>query len=55
MEEAPPLREEMDGRVVYLPSELAFFYFEVIIYKVLFPVCTLTWRVNSLVSRKEKV
>ena len=55
MEKARPIREEMDGKVVYFPPESAFFTFDVIIYKVLFPICTLTWRVNNYVSRQEKV
>ena len=29
--------------------------FDVIMYRVLFPICILTWRVNNNVSRKEKV
>ena len=28
--------------------------FDAVIYKVLFPICTLTWRVNTYVSRQEK-
>ena len=29
--------------------------FDVIMYRVLFRICTLTWRVNNYVSRQEKV
>ena len=28
--------------------------FDVVIYKVLFPICSLTWRVNIYVSRNGK-
>ena len=31
------------------------FDFDVVIYTVLLPICTLTWRVNNYVSRQEKV
>ena len=49
------MREEMGGKVVYFPPESAFFNFDVIMYKVLFPICTLTWRVSNYVSPQEKV
>ena len=55
MEKARPMREEMDGKVVYFPPESAFFDFDVIMYRDLFPIGTLTWRVNNYVSRQEKV
>ena len=55
MEKARPMREEMDGKVVCFPPVSAFFTFDVIIYKVLFPICTLTWRVSNYVSRRKKV
>ena len=55
MEEARPMMEEMDGRVVYFPPESAFFNFDVLYSEVFFPICTLTWRVNNYVSRQEKV
>ena len=55
MEKARPMREEMDGKVVCFPQESAFFHFDVLLYKVLFPICTLTWRVNNYVSRQEKL
>ena len=32
-----------------------YFDFDIVICKVLFPICTLTWRVNNYVSRQEKV
>ena len=52
LEKARPRMEEMNGKVVYFPPESAF---DVMIYRVLFPICTLTWRVNNYVSRQEKV
>ena len=55
MEKARPMREEMDGKVVYFPLESAFFNFDAIFYKIRFPICTLTWRVNNYVSRQETV
>ena len=55
MEKARPMREEMDGKVVYFPPESAYSAFDVLISEVLFPIWTSTWRVNNYVSRQEKV
>ena len=55
MEKARPLREEMDGKVVYFPLELAILPLILYFSTVLFPICTLTWRVNNYVFRQEKV
>ena len=55
MEKARPMMEDMDGKVVYFPQELAYSAFDVLISEVLFPICTSTWRVNNYVSRQEKV
>ena len=55
MEEARPMREEMDGRVVYFPPESALLPLMLYLSTVLFPICTLTWRANNFVSRQEKV
>ena len=55
MEKARPMRGEMDGKFVYFPPESAFFNFDVILYKVIFPICTLIWRVNNYASRQGKV
>ena len=55
MEKARPMREEMDGRVVYFPPELALLPLMLYLSTVLFPICTLTWRANIYVSRQEKV
>ena len=55
MEEARPMMKEMDGKVVYFPPQSAFFNFEMMMSKVFFPICDLTWRVNNYVSRQGKV
>ena len=55
MEKARPMMEEMDGKVVYFPPESAFLTLMLYFQTVLFPICTLTWRVNNYVSRREKV
>ena len=53
MEKARPMREEMDGKNVYFPAKVGIFNFDVIIHKVLFPIFSLTWRVNNYISRQE--
>ena len=55
MEKTRPMREEMDGKVVYFPPESALLPLMLYFSTVLFPICTLTWRVNNYVSRQEKV
>ena len=55
MEKARPMREKMDGKVVYFQPVSAFFNFDVLLYKVVFPICTLTWRLKNYVSRRENV
>ena len=55
MEKAGPMREEMDGKVVYFPPESALLPLILYFSTVLFPICTLTWRVNNYVSRQEEV
>ena len=55
MGKARPMREEMDGRVVYFPPESALLPLMLYFPTVLFPICTLTWRANNYVSRQEKV
>ena len=37
------------------PARVGITDFHVLMNKVLFPMCTLTWRVNNYVSRQEKV
>ena len=54
MEKARPMREEMDGKVVYFPPESALLPLMLYFSAALFPICTLTWRVNNYVSRQEK-
>ena len=55
MEKTRPMREEMDGKVVFFPPESALLPLMLYFSTVLFPICTLTWRVNNYVSRQEKV
>ena len=55
MEKARPMKEEMDGRVVYFPPESALLPLMLYLSTVLFTICTLTWRANNYVSRREKV
>ena len=55
MEKTRPMREEMDGMVVYFPPESALLPLILYLSTVLFPICTLTQRVNNYVSRQEKV
>ena len=55
MEKARPMKEEMDGRVVYFPPESALLPLMLYLLTVIFLICTLTWRVNNNVSRREKV
>ena len=45
----------MDGKVVYFPPEAAFLPLMLYFSTFLFPICTLAWRVNNYVSRREKV
>ena len=55
MEKARPMREEMNGKVVYFTPESALSPLMLYFSTVLFPICTLTWRANNYVSRREKV
>ena len=55
MEKARPMREEMDGKVVYIPPESALLPLMLYFSTVLFLICTLTWRANNYVSRQGKV
>ena len=36
-------------------ARVGIFDFDVIMYRILFPICTLTWRVNNYVSRQDNV
>ena len=53
MEKARPMREEMDGRVVHFPPESAFLPLLLYFQTVIFPICTLAWRVNNSTRNKE--
>ena len=55
MEKARPMSEEMDGKVVFFPPESALLPLMLYFSTVIFPFCTLTWRVNNYVSRQEEV
>ena len=55
MEKARPMREEMDGKVVYFPPESALLPLMLYLSTVLSPNCSKTWRANNYVSRQEKV
>ena len=55
IEKARPMREEMDGKVVYFSKESALLPLMLYLSTVLFPICALTWRANKYVSRQEKV
>ena len=55
LEKARPMKEEMDGKVVYFPPESALSPLMLYFSTVLFPICTLTWRANNYLSRQEKV
>ena len=55
MEKARPMMEEMDGKVVFFPARVGIPDFDVLMYEVLFPICTLNWRVNNKFSRQERV
>ena len=52
MEKAQFKREEMDGKVFFRQSW--HFIFVVNVIEALFPIYTLTWRVNNYVSRQGK-
>ena len=54
LEKTQPIREELEWKGVHFSPELAFLVFIVNLNKVLLPICTLTWRVNSSVSRQGK-
>ena len=49
------VREEMDGRVFISRQSRHPFSLINNMNKVLFPICTLIWRVNNYVSRQGKV
>ena len=55
MEKARPMREEMDGKVVYFPPESALLPLMLYFPTVHFPICTLTWHANNYFSHQEKV
>ena len=52
MEKMRPMREEMDGKM-FISRESWDFLFTDNLIKILFPICTLSWRVNN-VSRQRR-
>ena len=54
MERARPMKEKMDREVVVFPLELEFQSLAVFMMEVLFPICTLFWRVNNYVCCQEE-
>ena len=55
MEKTRSVKEEMDGRVFISRQSRHRFSLINNMTKVLFPICTLIWRVNNYVSRQGKV
>ena len=53
MEKTRSMKEEMDGKV-FISRQSWHFSFIDNINKVIFPICTLNWRVNIYVSRQGK-
>ena len=39
---------------LFVSRQSRYFDFDIVIYKILFPICVLTWRVNKYVSRQLK-
>ena len=54
MEKTRSMKKEMDGEV-FISRQGRHFPFIDNMIKVVFPICTLIWRVNIYVSAKEKV
>ena len=55
MEKTRSVKEEMDGKVFFFPARVGISHSINNMTKVLFPICTLIWRVNIYVSRQGKV
>ena len=53
MEKTRSINEEMDGEV-FIPHQRPHFSFIDNMIKLLFPMCSLNWRVNNYVSRQGK-
>ena len=54
MEKTRPVKEEVDRKCLF-PARVGISPLINIMIKVLFPICTLIWRVNNYVSRQGKV
>ena len=55
MEKTRYVTEEMHGEMFFFPARVGTFSFINIMIKVLFPICTLIWRVNNYVIGEMKV
>ena len=53
MEMTSPMSEDLDGKGVCFTPESAF-PLQLLIFQALLPIWTLTWRINSYVSRQGK-
>ena len=53
MEKTRLMREEMDGNV-FIYHQSWHSHFDFLVICILFPICTLTWRLNNYVSREGK-
>ena len=54
MEKTPSVKEEMDGEV-FISRQSRHYLFLGNMIEVLFPICTLVWRVNICLSRQGKL
>ena len=54
MEKMRPMREQIDGKVVFFSRQSRQSNYVVVVLLVLFIICTKTWRVNNYVSRQGK-
>ena len=55
MEKTRSVKEEMDGEVFLFAAKVGIFPILDNMIKVLFPICTLIWRVNNNFFRRGKV
>ena len=53
MEKTPSMKEDIDGEVFISSQSLHFSFLDIMI-RLLFPICTLNWRVNIKVSCQGK-
>ena len=53
MESTHPMRKKMDGKV-FISRQIRHFYFDILVMKILYFICTLTWPVNNYFYRQRK-